>query len=73
MGCLEQELQMVQLSATRCRCIAMLWVNLVSFATITLHVASQLVFVVVYFVINSAWKLLDTPPNLKKLLNFLLI
>jgi hypothetical protein len=37
---------MVQLSATRCDCIAILWVSLVSFATITLCVASQ-VFVVV--------------------------
>jgi hypothetical protein len=36
---LEQELQMVQLPATRCSCIAILWVSLVSFATITLCVA----------------------------------
>jgi hypothetical protein len=42
----------------------------VSFAAITLYVASQqvvivvvvvVVVVVVYFVINSSWKLLDTP------------
>jgi len=34
----------------------------VSFAAITLCVASQQVFiVVVYFVIDSVWKLLDTP------------
>jgi len=35
----------------------------VSFTTITLCVASQRVFVVVvvYFVIDSVWKLLDTP------------
>jgi hypothetical protein len=33
--CLEWELQMVQLSATRCSSIAILWVSLVSFATIT--------------------------------------
>jgi hypothetical protein len=37
----------------------------VSFAAITLRVASQrvfiIVFVVVYFVIDSVWKLLDTP------------
>jgi hypothetical protein len=35
----------------------------VSFATITLHVASQRVFIVVsaYFVIDSVRKLLDTP------------
>jgi hypothetical protein len=33
-----------------------------SFATITLCVAYQLVFiVVVYFIIDSVWKLLDTP------------
>jgi ABC-type phosphate transport system permease subunit len=36
----------------------------VSFAAITLCVASQLVFIVivVYFVIDSVRKLLDTPP-----------
>jgi len=33
----------------------------VSFAAITLCVASQQVFIVVYFVINSVQKLLDTP------------
>jgi uncharacterized membrane protein len=65
-GHLERELQMVQLSATRCRCIAILWVRLVSFAAITFRVASQRVFivvvvVVVYFVIDSVRKLLDTP------------
>jgi hypothetical protein len=52
---------MVQLSATRCSCITILWVSLVSFATITLCVASQWVFIVVYFIIDSARKLLDTP------------
>jgi hypothetical protein len=40
----------------------------VSFATITLSVASQqvgvVVVVVVYFVINSVWKVLDTPSYL---------
>jgi len=46
---------MVQLSATRWSCIAILWVSLV-----TLCVASQWVFVV-YFVIDSVQKLLDTP------------
>jgi hypothetical protein len=62
-GRLERELQMVQLSATRCSCIAILWVSLVSFAAITLCVASQRVFIVVsvYFVIDSVRKLLDTP------------
>jgi hypothetical protein len=46
---------MIQLSATRCSCIAILWVSLVSFAAITLCVASQRVFtvIVVYFVIDS--------------------
>jgi hypothetical protein len=44
-GCLDWELQIVQLSATSCSCIAILWVNLVSFAAITLCVASQQVFV----------------------------
>jgi hypothetical protein len=58
---LERELQMVQLSAIRCSCIAILWVSLVSFASINLCVASQQVFIVVYFVIDSVRKLLDTP------------
>jgi hypothetical protein len=39
-GRLERELQMVQLSVTRCNCIAILWVSLVSFAAITLCIAS---------------------------------
>jgi len=72
-GCLERELQMVQLPATRCNCIAILWVSLVSFVTITLSVASQrviifvvasqrgFIFVVVYCVIDSVRKHLDTP------------
>jgi hypothetical protein len=61
-GHMEWELQMVQLSATRCSCITILWASLVSFATITPCVASQWVcIVVVYFVIDSVWKLLDTP------------
>jgi hypothetical protein len=55
---------MVQLSATTCSCIAILFVSPVRFAAITLCVASQLVFVVVvvvvYFVINSVRKLFDT-------------
>jgi hypothetical protein len=57
-GSLERELQMVQLSTTRCSCIAILWVSLVSSATITLHVAFQRVFIVVYFVIDSVRKVL---------------
>jgi hypothetical protein len=53
---------MVQLPATRCSCIAILWVSLVSFAATILRVASQRVFIViVYFVIDSVRKLLDTP------------
>jgi hypothetical protein len=54
---------MVHLSATRCSFIAILWVNIVSFAAITLCVVSQRVFIVVsvYFVIDSVRKLLDTP------------
>jgi hypothetical protein len=61
-GRLERELQMVQLSSTKCSCIAILWVSLVSIAAITLSVASQRVFIdVVYFVIDSVRKLLDTP------------
>jgi hypothetical protein len=46
-GLLERELQMVQPSATRCSCIAILWVSLVSFVAITLCVVSQRVFIVV--------------------------
>jgi hypothetical protein len=54
-GRLERELQIVQLSATRCSCIAILWVSLVSFAAVTLFVASQRVFiVVVYFVLTQS-------------------
>jgi hypothetical protein len=44
-GRMERELQMVQLSATRCSYIATLWASLVSFAPISLCVASQLVFI----------------------------
>jgi hypothetical protein len=61
-GRLERELQMVQLSTTSCSFNAILWVSLVSFAAITLCVASQRVFIViVYFVIDSVRKILDTP------------
>jgi hypothetical protein len=51
---------MVQLSATRCSFIANLRISLVSFAAITLCVASDRVFIVVYFVIISVRKRLDT-------------
>jgi hypothetical protein len=48
-----------------CSCIAILWVSLVSFAATIVCVASQRVFIVVvfvvYFVIDSVQKLLDTP------------
>jgi hypothetical protein len=60
-GRVEGELQMVQFSATRCSFIAILLVSLVSSATITFCVASQRVFVVVYFFNDSVRKLLDTP------------
>jgi hypothetical protein len=61
-GQLEPELQMVQLSATRCSCIAILWVSLTSFAAVTPCVASQRVFIIViiYFVIDSVREILDT-------------
>jgi hypothetical protein len=61
-GRLEREMQIVQLSAIRCSCIAILRVSLVSFAAIILCIASQRVFTVVsvYFVIDSVRKLLDT-------------
>jgi hypothetical protein len=54
---------MVQLSAARCGCVAILWVSLVSFAAITHCVASQRMFIAVsvYFIIDSGRKLLDTP------------
>jgi hypothetical protein len=52
---------MLHLSASRCSFIAILLVSLVSFASITLCVASQRAFIVVsmYFVIDSVRKLLD--------------
>jgi hypothetical protein len=55
---------MVQLSATRCSCIGIVWVSLVSFGAITLCVASSRVFIfVVYFFIDSVRKLLSTPTD----------
>jgi hypothetical protein len=58
-------LQMVQFSATMCSCIAITWVSLVSFGTVTLCVASQRAIpkVSVCFVIDSVRKLLITPSN----------
>jgi hypothetical protein len=62
-GRLERELQMAQLSATRCSCITILWVSLVRFTPITLYVASQRVIpkVSAHFFTDSVRKLLDTP------------
>jgi hypothetical protein len=54
-GRLERELQMVQLCATMCSYIAILWVSLVSIGAITLRVTSQRVFVVVvYFIMTQS-------------------
>jgi hypothetical protein len=39
----------------------------VSFAAITLYIASQRVSIFVYFVIDSVWKLLDTPSYFNEL------
>jgi hypothetical protein len=44
---------MVRLSATRCSCTAILWVSLVSSATITLCVASQWVFIAVCILLST--------------------
>jgi hypothetical protein len=44
---------MVHLSATRCSCIAILWVSLVSFAAITLCAASQRVFIAISLLTQS--------------------
>jgi hypothetical protein len=54
-GRLERELQMVQLSATRCSCIAILWVSLLSFAAITHCIAFQWVFIVVSIQSGNFW------------------
>jgi hypothetical protein len=62
-GRLARELQKVQLSATRCSCIAILWISLVRFAAMNLCVVSVRVFIaaVVDFVADSFRKLLDIP------------
>jgi hypothetical protein len=44
---------MVHLSATRYSCIAILRVSVVSFASITFYVPSQLVFIVYFVMIQS--------------------
>jgi hypothetical protein len=61
---------MVQLSATRCSCVAISWVSIVSFFAITLSVASQRVIpkVSVYFVIDSVRKLLDTDSYIRRVM-----
>jgi hypothetical protein len=59
-GRLERELQVVHLFTTRCSCITILCISLVSFATITLCVACCC-----YFVIDSVRKLFDTPYYIK--------
>jgi hypothetical protein len=51
-GLLEREMQMVQLSATRCSYVAILWVSIVSFVAITLCAGFQWVFIVVGFLIS---------------------
>jgi hypothetical protein len=53
---LERELQMIQLSATRCSCIAILCDNPVRFAAITVCVASEQVFIFlsVHFVMTQS-------------------
>jgi hypothetical protein len=70
-GRLKPELQLVKLSATRCSCIAILWVSLVSSTATTLCVASQRVIqkLSVYFIIDSVRKLLDTPSYNRNILN----
>jgi hypothetical protein len=62
---LERELQMVELSATRCSFVAILWVSLVSFAAITLCVASRRMFIVVivYFVMTQSGNFWIHPRN----------
>jgi hypothetical protein len=50
-------------------CIAILWVSLVSYAAITLGIASQRLFIFVYFVIDSVRKRFDTPSYLSYILN----
>jgi hypothetical protein len=63
---LEQELQMIQFSATRCSCIVILRVSLVSFASITLCVASQRVFVVVSVKCDPRFSVISEMADLKE-------
>jgi hypothetical protein len=64
---------MVQLFVTRCICIVILLVSLVSFAAITLCVASRRVFIFVsiYFVIDSVRKRLDIPSYITKIVHLI--
>jgi hypothetical protein len=57
---------MVQLSATRCSCITILCVSPVGFAAITPCVASQRVFIVVYFFMTQSGNFW-IQPRMKKL------
>jgi hypothetical protein len=57
---------MVQLSATRCSCPASLWVSLVSFAAITLCVASQRVFIVGRVKDESRFSVISEMADLKE-------
>jgi len=61
---------MVQLSALDA-VVSLFCESVVSFAAITFYIASQRVFIVVYFLIDSVRKLLDTPSYIviKRVLN----
>jgi hypothetical protein len=54
---------MIQLSATRCNCIATLWVSLVSFGAITACVASQRVFIAVISLSTQSGNFWIHPPT----------
>jgi hypothetical protein len=65
-GHLERELQMVQLSATRCSCIVILWVSLVSFSAITLKCLFLLLFISLSTQSGNFWiypRILDYNPQ----------
>jgi len=70
-----QNCQWYQLSATRCSFIAVLRVSLVSFAAITLCVASQRVFSVVslYFVMTQSGNFWIHPPTYQNAWNLSII
>jgi hypothetical protein len=56
-GHLERELQMLQFFGTRCSCTAILWVSIVSFAAITLCVASERVVYYYYYCCCFSYRL----------------